>query len=212
MGFHETLTSLPGCMGRLELVAPPDQVPGIPTHEFENGYHYDGSPRRFFEGWYFRVTLPGDDGQSFAFMYSIEDPAGSSVAGVGAQVMGPGDTYLVQHSPERSSFWASPHQLALGNSFKATGRAPPRMLSAAEFSKRVGEGFQVSTTWHQGELRADPGGSGPGPLCSASSIRWAYSTTPVYGWGGGASGAQESTAGWLVRNLTHCIPPQLTAR
>ena len=76
-----------------------------------SGYHYAGAKRRFFEGWYFKVrlrilfptdrvcpsdsyssssntqvTLPGD-GQSFAWMYSIEDPAGDGqFSGCGAQV------------------------------------------------------------------------------------------------------------------------------
>lgn len=44
-----------------------------------SGYHFDGQPRKFFEGWYFRVTLPSRPGaegaaDSFAIMYSIEDP------------------------------------------------------------------------------------------------------------------------------------------
>ena len=76
-----------------------------------SGYHFDGSGRRFFEGWYFKarpcdwspscvcllcstyrclslaavckqrnalqLTLPGQ-GQSFAFIYSVADPAGSN--------------------------------------------------------------------------------------------------------------------------------------
>lgn len=53
-----------------------------------------------FEGWYFKVTLPGD-GQSFALIYSIEDPMGGNKhSGIGAQVMGPDDGYLLQYSPE----------------------------------------------------------------------------------------------------------------
>ena len=38
-----------------------------------SGYHWDGTPQRFFEGWYYRVTLP-ELGQTIAFMYSIDDP------------------------------------------------------------------------------------------------------------------------------------------
>ncbi|MGB8689190.1 MAG: tocopherol cyclase family protein, partial [Microcoleus sp.] len=34
-----------------------------------SGYHWDSSTRRFFEGWYYRITLPIHQ-QSFAFMYS----------------------------------------------------------------------------------------------------------------------------------------------
>lgn len=80
-----------------------------------SGYHYDGRTSRFFEGWYFKVSrfvsdgrtvvnepaaaalhdvpfvclqvaLPGP-GQSFAWMYSIENPSGKGrLPGVGAQV------------------------------------------------------------------------------------------------------------------------------
>ncbi len=57
-------------------------------------------PAAVFEGWYFKVTLPGD-GQSFALIYSVEDPAGGNkYSGVGAQVMGPDDGYLLQYSPQ----------------------------------------------------------------------------------------------------------------
>ncbi|WP_009633749.1 tocopherol cyclase family protein [Synechocystis sp. PCC 7509] len=40
-----------------------------------SGYQWDNSDRRFFEGWYYRVTLP-EINLPFAFMYSIEDPTG----------------------------------------------------------------------------------------------------------------------------------------
>jgi hypothetical protein len=44
-----------------------------------------------------QVTIP-ENGQSFALIYSIEDPADprSPVGGVGAQVMGPDDGYICQ--------------------------------------------------------------------------------------------------------------------
>ena len=88
-----------------------------------SGYHFDGSARRFFEGWYFKVgctcfianaaaksgvmlsavatcamqvTLPGE-GQSFAWMYSIEDPGGlGSISGAGAQVVPHTSTALLK--------------------------------------------------------------------------------------------------------------------
>ncbi|KAH7288288.1 hypothetical protein KP509_31G020500 [Ceratopteris richardii] len=82
-----------------------------------SGYHYDGSKRRFFEGWYFKVSIP-EVKQSFAFMYSVEDPAfsgtinpfeerlyGPRYPGVGAQVMGADDGYICQFSKETNSFW-----------------------------------------------------------------------------------------------------------
>eukprot|EP00897_Mesotaenium_endlicherianum_P003322 jgi/Mesen1/3017/ME000177S02292 len=70
-----------------------------------SSYHYDGSNRRFFEGWYFRVSLP-DARESFAWMYSAEDEGsskfkaapweGKRFPGVGAQIMGPREGYLCQ--------------------------------------------------------------------------------------------------------------------
>jgi hypothetical protein len=41
------------------------------------GYHFDGSRRRFFEGWYWKLTDPAS-GDSFALIYSIEDPPGGT--------------------------------------------------------------------------------------------------------------------------------------
>ncbi|HBE32945.1 MAG TPA: tocopherol cyclase, partial [Cyanobacteria bacterium UBA11368] len=58
-----------------------------PIQTPHSGYHWDGSDRRFFEGWYYRVTLP-EDRQTFAFMYSIEDPIGGKpYSGGGAQIL-----------------------------------------------------------------------------------------------------------------------------
>ncbi len=52
-----------------------------------SGYHFDGSPRRFFEGWYWKLTDPVSR-DSFALIYSVEDPGRSDAqhAGVGVQV------------------------------------------------------------------------------------------------------------------------------
>ncbi|GJM90865.1 hypothetical protein PR202_ga07186 [Eleusine coracana subsp. coracana] len=36
-------------------------------------YHFDGTARPFFEGWYFKVSIP-EQRQSFCFMYSVENP------------------------------------------------------------------------------------------------------------------------------------------
>ncbi|PLZ63733.1 tocopherol cyclase family protein, partial [Fischerella thermalis] len=70
------------------------------TQTPHSGYHWDHSSRRFFEGWYYRVTLPDED-QSFAFMYSIEDPIGGKPhSGGAAQILGPNDEYLCRTFPE----------------------------------------------------------------------------------------------------------------
>lgn len=58
---------------------------GPPFETPHKGYHYTGQRGRFFEGWYWRVTLPGD-AESFALIYSVEDPRGGVFSGVGAQV------------------------------------------------------------------------------------------------------------------------------
>ncbi|KAL4432855.1 hypothetical protein ABPG77_008181 [Micractinium sp. CCAP 211/92] len=158
-----------------------------------------------FEGWYFKVTLPGD-GQSFALIYSVEDPAGGNkYSGVGAQVMGPDDGYLLQYSPQVQQFWADRRDLALGAVFKQQGSpavaAPPvrlkQPLPAAQFDAAIEQGFQATTTWHQGSIvRAEEGASGS-LHSTVDSCRWAFSVRPVYGWGDEGE-RQRSTAGWLA--------------
>lgn len=155
-----------------------------------SGYHWSGGSRRFFEGWYFRVTLP-EVGQSFAFMYSIEDPGGGqSHSGGAAQILGPQDRYLCRTFPNPRLFWAWKEGLGLGhwrylaNPDRPT---PPQFLLPGEFERHIQEGYQVTATWHQGKLH-DPS--------RGDTVRWQYSTEPVYGWGY-PDQAQQSTAGWL---------------
>jgi tocopherol cyclase len=134
-----------------------------------SGYHWDGSTRRFFEGWYFRVTLPEIE-QSFAFMYSIDDPAGGQPqSGGAAQILGPDETYFCRTFPDVRQFWAWRRALELGH-----WRQGP-------------EGYQATATHHQGRLR-DP--------ASGEVVAWQYETTPVYGWGR-PDRPQRATAGWL---------------
>jgi tocopherol cyclase len=143
---------------------------------------------RFFEGWYFRLTLP-EVSESFAFMYSIEDPIGGQpYSGGAAQVFGPGDTYLCRTMPDVSQFWAWEDALGLGH-----WRSPshelgcPRYLPAAEFAQGVQDGYQVTATHHQGRLR-DP--------AMGQTVSWNYEIQPVYGWGD-PQRPQQATAGWL---------------
>lgn len=173
-----------------------------------SGYHFDGSKRRFFEGWYFKVSIP-EEKQSFAFMYSLEDPAfsgslsqfeqlkyGPRFPGVGAQVMGADDGYLCQYTQETGSFWGSRHELALGNTFlPRPGQTPPVAVTTdQDFSAKVEQGFQVTPSWHQGFLCDD--GRSP-DMTTVKTIKWAYTTRPVYGWGDTVSN-QKATAGWLA--------------
>ncbi|KAL6747380.1 tocopherol cyclase-domain-containing protein [Haematococcus lacustris] len=167
-----------------------------------SGYHYDGSPRRFFEGWYWKVALP-EEGDAFALIYSVEDPGGSGPhAGVGVQVMGPGDGYCCQFSRRTDGFWASRSQLALGASLlgRSTGAAPPPlgdMVPQSSFDAAVVQGFQASSTLQQGAIVACEEGTPGAPLSSVASASWSLTITPLYGWGDAAAPTQRATAGWL---------------
>lgn len=173
-----------------------------PLQTPHSGYHWPGTRRRFFEGWYFRVTLP-EVGQSFAFMYSIEDPAGGlPYSGGAAQILGPQDRYLCRTFPNPQLFWAWREGLGLGHWRYPIRRSSahsdlssdllsppplPQFLLPGEFDRHIPEGYQVTATWHQGKLY-DPSRN--------DTVRWQYSTEPVYGWGNPAQ-SQQSTAGWL---------------
>ena len=102
------------------------------------GYHGDGLPRRFFEGWYFKVALtPEQGGDAFAFMFSVEDPGlpFSTDRGVGAQVMGPDDTYLCEASLRSTdstrNFDGDARRLALSHAFSfRSGHRPTSGMDA----------------------------------------------------------------------------------
>jgi tocopherol cyclase len=174
-----------------------------------SGYHWDGSDRRWFEGWYLRVTLPQVQ-QSFGFMYSIEDPLGNSpYSGGAAQILGPNDDYICRSFPDVRRFWADHQRLALGH-WRQTEYAPIAMpvadravpdqaklalpaarrhsayLNPSDFDRSITEGYQATATWHQGKLK-DPTGK---------SADWQYRIEPIYGWGQ-ANLPSQATAGWL---------------
>ncbi len=152
-----------------------------------SGYHWDGSHRRFFEGWYYRVTLPTDR-QTFAFMYSIEDPIGGQPhSGGGAQILGANDEYLCQLFPDVKGFWASPQALELGHWGPTELTATPAYLEPALFDRYIQQGYQATATWHQGNLQDTE---------NQTHCRWQYAIEPVYGWGSNGN-LQQSTAGWL---------------
>lgn len=156
-----------------------------------SGYHWDGSDRRFFEGWYYRVTLP-EVRQTFAFMYSIEDPIGGKQhTGGAAQILGPDDEYLCRTFPDVNKFWAWRNALGLGHWGKIDSKTglikQTQFLEPAEFDRHVLEGYQATATWHQGFIR-DPG--------SGRYCRWKYEIKPIYGWGN-QNAPQQSTAGFF---------------
>ncbi|KAL0302283.1 UNVERIFIED_CONTAM: Tocopherol cyclase, chloroplastic [Sesamum angustifolium] len=105
--------------------------PNRPLRTPHSGYHFDGTSRKFFEGWYFKVSIP-ECRQSFCFMYSVENPAfrkklstleevqyGPRFTGVGAQILGADDKYICQYTEESQNFWGNRDELMLGNTFLA---------------------------------------------------------------------------------------------
>ncbi|XAR70867.1 tocopherol cyclase [Bertholletia excelsa] len=196
---------------RLAAPVSPVYVPTPPNRELRtphSGYHFDGSTRKFFEGWYFKVSIP-ERRQSFCFMYSVENPAfrkklsgfeeaqyGPRFTGVGAQILGADDKYICQYTEESQNFWGSRHELMLGNTFIAhkSMRPPNKEVPPEEFNRKVLEGFQVTPLWHQGFIRDD---GRTDYVDIVKTARWEYSTRPVYGWGN-VSSKQKATAGWLA--------------
>jgi tocopherol cyclase len=161
------------------------------THPLQtphSGYHWDGSNHRFFEGWYYRVTLP-DCGHTFAFMYSIEDPAGGSpYSGGAAQILGPNDEYRCRTFPNLQKFWAWRDALGLGHWGRAEEPpAQPGFLTPERFHQSIAEGYQATATWNQGKLY-DPR--------TGQTAEWQYQIQPIYGWGD-LDKSQQSTAGWF---------------
>lgn len=153
-----------------------------------SGYHWDGISRRFFEGWYYRVTLRQLQ-QSFAFMYSLEDPLGGQYRGGSAQILGINDEYLWRSFPDTKLFWGERDRLAFGHWRKTDLEISPQELEPEEFKKNIREGYQATDTLNQGFIR-DP--------ATQSYCRWQYTIQPIYGWGNFNS-PQQSTAGWLSR-------------
>ncbi len=164
-------------------------MPQIP----HSGYHWRKQPDRFFEGWYFRLTLP-DSGDTFAFMYSIDDPAGGGEhSGGAAQILGPNEAYYCRTFPDVAGFWAWPHRLGLGHwrwrSLPRESHTPsnrPRYLAPERFDSDVLEGYQVSARLHQGKLLD--------PATGQLKASWHYETVSIAGWGEPNS---RATAGWL---------------
>ncbi|KAG6409599.1 hypothetical protein SASPL_127639 [Salvia splendens] len=132
-------------------------------------FHFDGTARKFFEGWYFKVSIP-ECRQSFCFMYSLENPAfskklsrleeaqyGPRSTGIGAQILGADDKFICQFSEESKNFWGDRDELMLGSTFvpQKNMKPPKREIPPQEFNSRVLEGFQVTPLWHQGSIRDD---------------------------------------------------------
>ena len=155
-----------------------------------SNYHWDGIIKSFFEGWYLRVTLP-EIKETFAFMYSIENPLGdSSYSGGAVQILGINEEYLCRTIPNVKQFWADKNKFSFGHWSKlgnAHQNIKPQLLSPQEFDRDIKEGYQVTATLNQGCIY--------NPV-SKNYCRWQYKIKPVYGWGN-ANAPQQATAGWL---------------
>ncbi len=151
------------------------------------GYHWDGSQERFFEGWYYRVTLP-QWGQTFGFMYSIDDHIGGKPHSGGAvQILGANDHYLYRIFPDVKTFWASKNKLALCHWKKEIVSLKPQLLDRLIFEDNIQEGYQATATLNQGYLK-DP--------ATQNYCHWHYQIEPIDGWGNRFF-PQKATAGWL---------------
>ena len=158
-----------------------------------SGYHWRGQSERFFEGWYLRVTLSAI-AQTFAFMYSIDDPAGNSFySGGAAQILGPNESYYCRTFPNTHRFWASLSRLAVGHQRivsqtggQATLHTSQPNSQATEYINNQTEGYHFTARHHQGRLLSPTG---------IVQAEWEYSIEPISTWGKSAS--PRATAGWL---------------
>jgi tocopherol cyclase len=162
---------------------------GHPLQTPHSGLQWDGSARHFFEGWYFRLTLP-QVRQTFAFIYSIHNPGvPHSFQGGVAQVSGPNNDFFWRTFPNIQNFWAWEHALGMGHwrKQKTLSEIAPGYLSPGYFDTHIEEGYQATAQWHQGKLQEPRSGK---------RVQWEYSIEPIYGWGR-ADRLQQSTAGWF---------------
>lgn len=153
-----------------------------------SGIHWDGKRQPFFEGWYYRLTLPAETkeaSRSLAFMYSLQDMGESSAAtvaergGVGIQILGPDERYFSRSFSTLSGFWS--WKDCLGHGHRKTAIDPVEGSYV--------ESYSATAEQHEGQY-FEP--------ASGLLIRWSYSVKQIYGWGNPQS-PQSSTAGWLSR-------------
>ena len=152
-----------------------------------SGYHWNKITSNYFEGWYYRLTLPAIE-QTFAFMYSIQDPVGNEDNSGGAvQILGIDETYLCRTFPQVNKFFADNKHLVFGHWHKTNLKLKPQLLSTEEFKIQIKEGYQATANLNQGCIY-DP--------VRNEYCRWEYQIRPIYGWGN-THQSQQSSAGWL---------------
>ena len=101
-----------------------------------SGYHWDAIAKKYFEGWYLRVTLPEIE-QTFAFMYSIENPLGGDFYSGGAvQILGIDEQSLGRAFPNVKQFWASRDRLSFGHWNKYNSTIDSQRISENFFDTR----------------------------------------------------------------------------
>jgi len=182
--------------------------------------------KRFFEGWYYRITLP-DKNVSFAFIFSIEDPGrkdqdSCSLAAV--QVMGP-DGYLIQADKDDSKFWAWEQTQSFGctmdwkeNQVVEGSKLLTTVMHPNDWKRCVKSGFQILPTRLLGRV-VDHDDSNSLSYGLPALCDFDFTIKPLSGWGdddkcsssqpqNGANGIdtrkwrkygrQKSTAGWLA--------------
>jgi len=152
-----------------------------------SGYHWNQISPSYFEGWYYRLTLPEIE-QTFAFMYSIEDPIGQQANSGGAvQILGIDEAYLDRSLGNVTQFFAAKDRLSFGHWGKTNLTTTPQLLSGKEFTQNITEGYQATAYLNQGSIY--------NPVRN-EYCRWEYEIEPIYGWGD-IQKSQQSTAGWL---------------
>jgi|YNPMSStandDraft_2_1061718.scaffolds.fasta_scaffold58163_2 tocopherol cyclase len=90
-------------------------MPLLTTNKFRGDAHYGWHWRgegNFFEGWYYRLTLP-QQGHCFAFMYEISLRQRQSQLQGAMQVLGGDDQLIFAELDQRGKFAVSYQDLAL---------------------------------------------------------------------------------------------------
>lgn len=199
---HWTFTLLLAILLLLLLLLPSTLALFVPTPHSHFHYLSSSDPtrpntqstRQWFEGWYYRITLPSPNSNlSFVVIVSVEhnpkitpkpSPSPSATA---VQVMGPGDSY----------FWQRQNDIT---KFRSTA---PNHLSSLLHSGY----YNISQDFMDVKLLGASPGSDPSPPASpattTNSSRHDFhfnisSIVPTDGWGD-CDSPQKSTAGWLAK-------------
>lgn len=87
-----------------------------------------------------------EENESFALIYSVEDPRGNTpLSGIGVQVMGPDDGYMMQFDQNVQRFWAERNKLALGSCFERnTGQSVAKRMVSKVIMLEIGMGVTLS--------------------------------------------------------------------